>query len=142
MPSHSLTSPEFWAERLEAVLRRSAYLRAQHSIPDVYSVDMEGDERGSVLIIDTDDGTFRFRVEPVAEELYDVVKTHIGPWLYERDQARADYHSGSHGFLNEIEREEEERCAALGLEGPNAKQYRADTYSVHADHLRDRERGK
>jgi hypothetical protein len=38
--------------------------------------------------------------------------------------------------LTDAEYEEEVRCAALGLEGPNAKTYRAATWADLADHAR------
>lgn len=52
------------------------------------SVKIDSDEDGFHLIVDTDEGTFDFRIQALAEALYDTVKHEIGPWLYERDMAR------------------------------------------------------
>lgn len=89
-------------------------------------IRIESDERGFELHIDTtDDGTMIFNVHGVAEELYDAVKGAIGPWLAEMESAQAEYRAGIRpGGLTDAEREEEIRCAALGMEGPNVKQYR------------------
>lgn len=95
----------------------------------VDGIRIESDERGFELHLDLDedvcthssaDGTLILNIHGVAEELYDAVKSAIGPWLYERDQARASRPIR----LTDAEREEEVRCAALGIEGPNAKLYR------------------
>jgi hypothetical protein len=96
-------------------------------MPNVERVTIESDERGFELhlLVDEDarsddDGRLVLNIHAVAEELYDAVKREIGPWLYERDKARATYP----GRLTDADREEEIRCAALGGEGPNAKQWR------------------
>lgn len=98
---------------------------------DVYEVKVESDERGFELHlivgaeVETDEqGRVILNIHGVAEELYDAVKASIGPWLYERDAARATMPTR----LTDAEREEEMRCAALGMEGPNVKQYRAELY--------------
>jgi hypothetical protein len=98
----------------------------------VEQVKIESDENGFELhlIVDDDvtvdeDGRVMLNIHGVAEELYDAVKAGIGPWLYEMEQARAEYRAGVRpAGLTDAEREEEERCAALGLEGPNVKMYR------------------
>lgn len=98
----------------------------------VEQVKIESDERGFELhlIVDDDiqvddDGRVILNVQAVAEELYDAVKNGIGPWLYEMESARAEYRAGIRpAGLTDAEREEEERCAALGLEGPNVKMWR------------------
>ena len=88
---------------------------------DAEAVRVESDERGFELHIDTvEDGTLIVNIESCYEELYDAAKREIGPWLYERDQARATRPLG----LSDADLEEEIRCAALGTEGPNAKSYR------------------
>lgn len=104
---------------------------------DVESIRIESDERGFELHvvvgddIDVDDeGRAILNVQAVAEELYDAVKGAIGPWLAERDEAYASYRARA-GGLTDDEREEEVRCAALGLEGPNAKQYRYEQVHGH-----------
>ncbi len=98
----------------------------------VEGVKIESDEHGFELhlivgddITHHEDGTIILNVQGVAEELYDAVKAAIGPWLYEMETARAEYRAGvrSSGLTDE-EREEEIRCAAHGLEGPNAKIWR------------------
>lgn len=99
----------------------------------VEGVKIESDERGFELhlivdddpMVDPDTGRMILNVHGVAEELYDAVKNAIGPWLYERDMARATMPA----TLTDAEREEEVRCAALGLEGPNAKQWRYERFA-------------
>lgn len=99
---------------------------------NVEQVKIESDEQGFELhlIVDDDievsaDGRVILNVHGVAEELYDAVKSGIGPWLYEMEMAKARYKAGVRPEgLTDAEREEEIRCAAHGLEGPNAKQYR------------------
>jgi hypothetical protein len=97
------------------------------------TVKIESDEEGFELHMElssddlklTDDDVLMLNIQGIAEELYDAVKGSIGPWLYERNQAYAEYRAGIRpAGLTDAEREEEIRCAALGLEGPNAKQYR------------------
>ncbi len=84
-------------------------------------VTIESDERGFELHILDDDGDWHiFNIHAIAEQVYDEVKREIGPWLYEMDQARISRPA----TLTDAEREEEIRCAAHGLEGPNAKQWR------------------
>ena len=39
-------------------------------------------------------------------------------------------------FMSDADYEEEVRCAALGLEGPNAKSFRAEALLDWADHAR------
>ena len=91
------------------------------------SIRIESDDRGFELHIDTtDDGTIIVNVHGVAEELYDAVKGSIGPWLQEGEAARRSMPAR----LTDAELEEEVRCAALGTEGPNAKQYRYETWNV------------
>ena len=99
---------------------------------NVEQVKIESDERGFELhlIVDDaievdEDGRVMLNIQAVAEELYDAVKSGIGPWLYEMAMAKARYSAGVRdGGLTDAEREEEERCAALGLEGPNVKMWR------------------
>lgn len=99
---------------------------------DVESVRIESDERGFELHIvvgddiDVDEqGRAILNVQAVAEELFDAVKSSIGPYLAERDMALALYRAGIRpAVLTDEEREEEIRCAALGMEGPNAKLWR------------------
>lgn len=94
----------------------------------VVQVKIESDENGFELHlwIDSDEavawpnGALVLNIHSVAEELYDAVKASIGPWLAEADLARATMPAR----LTDAEREEEIRCAALGMEGPNAKQWR------------------
>ena len=43
-------------------------------------------------------------------------------------------------YLTDAEREEEIRCAALGMEGPNAKLYRGEALAEQADLARKRAR--
>jgi hypothetical protein len=52
-------------------------------------VRIEADECGFVLEVETDEGEYFSFVLDDAEALYDHVKAAIGPWLYEREQARA-----------------------------------------------------
>lgn len=100
----------------------------------VEKVSIESDERGFELhlLVDEDvrsddQGRLVLNVQAVAEELYDAVKNGIGPWLYEMETARAEYRAGIRpGGLTDAEREEEERCAALGMEGPNVKLWRSE----------------
>ncbi len=99
---------------------------------NVEQVKIKSDEQGFELHLTVDDdvtvdenGRMILNIHGVAEELYDAVKAGIGPWLYEMEQARAEYRAGVRpAGLTDAEREEEIRCAAHGLEGPNAKQYR------------------
>lgn len=44
--------------------------------------------------------------------------------------------SGVSGWLSDADWQEEVRCAALGLEGPNAKSFRAEVWAGQADLLR------
>lgn len=103
----------------------------------IEEVKIETDERGFELhlLLDEEvctfngDGWLRLNVHAVAEELYDMVKQRIGPWLQERDNAYQEWRvSRAAGELTDAEREEEERCAALDMEGPNAKQYRSERF--------------
>lgn len=101
-------------------------------MPNVEQVKIESDDQGFELhlIVDDDikvgdDGRVILNIHGVAEELYDAVKSAIGPYLYEMEAAKAEYRAGVRpAGLTDAEREEEERCAALGLEGPNVKMYR------------------
>jgi hypothetical protein len=52
------------------------------------SIKIESDEDGFHLIVDFPGGRFNFRIQDVAEELYDSVTYEIGPWLHERNSAR------------------------------------------------------
>lgn len=55
----------------------------------IESVKIETDERNFELHVQTGEGElFRFLLTD-PEALYDLVKAEIGPWLYERDAARA-----------------------------------------------------
>ena len=63
----------------------------------VYEIKIECEENGFHIIIDGDSvdpeyqaGTYSWRIED-PEQLYDRVKAAIGPWLYERDQAFAEF---------------------------------------------------
>jgi hypothetical protein len=49
---------------------------------------IETDESGIVLVVSTEDGESHRHAVTDPEALYDAVKSAIGPWLYERDQAR------------------------------------------------------
>jgi hypothetical protein len=101
---------------------------------NVEGVRVESDERGFELHLIVDEwpedggsGLMILNVHAVAEELYDAVKASIGPWLSEMETARAEYRAGVRpGGLTDEEREEEERCAALGMEGPNVKLWRSE----------------
>lgn len=87
-------------------------------------ITIESDEHGFELHVETDEGDrYVFNIHGIAEEVYDTVKREIGPYLYERDVARAS----APARLTDEEREEEIRCAAHGFEGPNAKQYRYES---------------
>lgn len=53
------------------------------------NIEIDGDEDGFHLVVTTDTGAkLRLRIAD-EEQLYDAAKREIGPWLYERDQARA-----------------------------------------------------
>jgi hypothetical protein len=98
---------------------------------DVEAVSVESDERGFELHLTLYDDApvteLILNVHGIAEELYDAVKGAIGPWLQEMESARAEYRAGIRpGGLTDAEREEEIRCAALGMEGPNAKLWRQE----------------
>ena len=55
-------------------------------------ITYEHEEDGVWLLVTLDDGyVARIRVQDCAEELYDRTKAAIGPWLRERDEARASY---------------------------------------------------
>ena len=55
------------------------------------SIRIECEEDGFHMLVTMDSGYVqRFRIED-PEALYDHVKAAIGPWLYERDQAKAEY---------------------------------------------------
>ena len=96
-------------------------------------IKIESDEHGFELHVWIDDGELVawsdgrvvINVHGVAEELYDAVKGSIGPYLQERDAARASMPLRG---LTDAEREEEERCAALGMEGPNHKTWMHERY--------------
>ena len=60
-----------------------------------HTIKIECDERGFTITIDGDSvdpdytaGEYTWRIED-PEALYETVKREIGPWLYERDQAKA-----------------------------------------------------
>lgn len=67
-----------------------------------YEVKIESDEDGFRLIVgsDIDPDRYTFPLED-AEALYDTVKAEIGPWLYERDMAKAKYESGARNIPDE-----------------------------------------
>jgi hypothetical protein len=50
---------------------------------------VEWDEDGAHLIVETGETTLDLRLAD-PEALYDAVRSGIGPWLYERDRARAN----------------------------------------------------
>jgi len=99
---------------------------------DVETVKIETDDRGFELhlvvgddIVHRDDGLVILNIHGVALELLKECERVIGPYRDEMESARAEYRAGVRaGGLTDAEREEEIRCAAHGLEGPNAKQYR------------------
>lgn len=54
------------------------------------NIKIETDEDGFYLVVETRLRKFSFHLlDP--EDLYDKVKAEIGPWLYERDMAKATY---------------------------------------------------
>lgn len=52
-------------------------------------ITIECDDRGFELHIQSEDAYVSFNIHAIAEALYDTVKAEIGPWLYERDMAKA-----------------------------------------------------
>lgn len=52
-------------------------------------ITIEHDEGGFELHIHSEDAYVSFNIHAIAEALYDTVKREIGPWLYERDMAKA-----------------------------------------------------
>lgn len=58
-------------------------------------VVVESDECGFELHVETDEGDlFIFNIQGIAEEVYDAVKGHIGPWLQEMHDAKREFDSG------------------------------------------------
>jgi hypothetical protein len=54
-------------------------------------VTIESDEAGFELHVMDENGDWHiWNIHGIAEDVYDTVKREIGPWLYERDQARSD----------------------------------------------------
>ena len=56
------------------------------------SISYEHEEDGVWMLLTLDEGyVLRVRVQDCAEQLYDRTKAAIGPWLRERDEAKAEY---------------------------------------------------
>jgi hypothetical protein len=92
---------------------------------------IEHDERGFLLIVYTAGGDRLAHPISDPEALYDHVKAAIGPWLRERDEARATLpHVDEHGF------------ATSGAEWPqDITPKHPDYHSIHAD-IYDQREGK
>jgi len=52
-------------------------------------IEIVGDEDGWHIVIETNVGSFQFRIQPIAEEFYREVNDKIGGWLREGEAARA-----------------------------------------------------
>jgi len=66
-------------------------------------ITIETDDRGFYMVIDLDEdvcthgqknATVIVNIHAIADELYEEVKKEIGPWLYEMQQAKAEYDTG------------------------------------------------
>ena len=55
---------------------------------NAYRAEIEWDEDGCILVLRGDESAVRVRLDD-PEQLYDAVKGGIGPYLRERDEARA-----------------------------------------------------
>ena len=117
---------------------------------DTYEIRIEVDEgrfyhlhvRGMLANGESKDFDFPMG-ENVAEELYEAVKREIGPWLYERDQARAEFRCSpdeSGGVADVLDgiSEAAARAAAAAYELSDPKH--PDWHSVHADIYDNREK--
>lgn len=86
--------------------------------PAIDEIRIEADESGFELHLDTEGGILIYPMNmAIAEALYDQAKTVIGPWLRERDEARAtmpspeDFETRNFEFLSEPYLSTEERDA-------------------------------
>jgi len=108
------------------------------------AIRVESDERGFELHIDTtDDGTVIVNVQGVAEELFDAVKSSIGPWLQERDAAFAEFRAaGGHPMCPDEDGRcvygRDETCPRVG----DDEHFSVDAFLEAADTARKRAKGE
>lgn len=104
----------------------------------VDKVTIESDERGFEMWLELDEevctfatsGVLRLNIHGVAEELYDAVKSTIGPWLQERDEAKREYdRAGGHPLCPD----EDGHC----IHGRDDECPRIDTEARQAEAMRD-----
>jgi hypothetical protein len=69
---------------------------------NAHTIKIESDEDGFWLVLEVDEADpLRVRIED-PEALYDTVKAEIGPWLYERDRAFAEFRAAAKGGIGQV----------------------------------------